>query len=476
MQPVQKYGLCLSLLLALAGLMGTLFFAFRWLDARGELGTLHRASPVLTPSPPPATPAESGSGREAVDLWRAEALRLQAVLARQEAVSAVATGSSVMLPPDFRSNLTDALFIADTRQRWQALKRLGLLPTVDDFRRLAGRLGSDWRAINEMNQFLPAWLEADPRSAADWAAALPAGMKRDQAMMNIVNQWVGHDATAALQWLQTLPPGPMRDQAILQYVSVTANAKPQEAAGWVPQIGVATLRRNAIAAVASAWARQDPVRAGAWIETLPADARDEAWKAGLHQVLQSKPDLGIEWYERIQDEGFRQSMVPTVVSYLARTDAARAAAWLETMAAGRLRDMAVQRFVFQIAATQGALAIEWAESIDDPGMRNSALSQAAGRWALQDARAAAEWVESLPAGQQRDAIVHQFAIQLAATQPALAAEWAATVQDASLRQNTLTGVASQWLRKDRPAATRWLGTAPLPESSRQALLQSVSGN
>jgi hypothetical protein len=472
-----KHGLRGTSLLALGGLAGTLLFGSLWLQGRRE------AKPPLVDSPPrviaprPSASVEAEGGRDAVDLWRTEALRLQAVLARQKATAASVTESGLTLSPAFRTNLTDALLINDTRLRWQALKRLGLLPSADDFRRRADLLGSDWPAINEINQMLPAWLEADPCSAADWAMGLPAGQKKDQAVANIASQWARLDAAAVLQWMQVLPAGKTRDQVAGQYIFVAAGSKPQEAAGWALQIGDDNLRQNAVRSVASAWARQDPARASVWVDSLPAGLmRDQARQAGFYQLIQDKQELALEWYERIQDESFRQSMVPTVISYLARTDAGRAAAWLETMPASRWRDMAVQHFVTQLAATQGPLAIEWAESIADPGLRNSALSQAVGQWARQDAAAASEWVQSLPAGQAHDTAMYQFVIVLAATVPATAAEWAATIQDSSLRVNALTSVATQWLRKDRQAATQWLRTSPLSESSRQSVLRSISGN
>ena len=143
---------------------------------------------------------------------------------------------------------------------------------------------------------------------------------------------------------------------------------------------------------------------------------------------------------------------------------------------GRWRDSAVQQFVMQVAQTQAVVAVDWAQSIGEDSTRNWAVGFALRQWARQDPAAASEWLQNMPDGRGRDMAVQEFALQLASTQPAIAAEWGASIDDESLRANALTAIGSMWLQKDRQAATQWLRSSPLSESTRQSLLNSAGGN
>jgi hypothetical protein len=480
-------------ILAAAGLIATAVFGYEWWRARRELAALRQnrlERDKVQVADHPSAPTPGADSRDEAKRWRAEALRLKALYeaggsdtnpsaspASTGAVAAVPGDSATInLPRDTQARLLEAFMVTDFAQRLKELKRLGIMPTGEDFRRAATKLGTDWNAINQLNQMLPAWVEIDPRGAATFVEGLADANKRNQALSVVASNWARKDPAAVLDWIQRLAPGALRDQVVMNYVSATASAKPREAAEWSLKIEADNFKVNAVRQTASEWARQDPDAALRWIETLPAGPlHDQAIQAAIYQLAQKNPAKAMEWLDRIKDENMRMSTTPSVVSQWARQDAAAASVWLQTLPAGRWRDTTVQQFVYQLAQTQAVVAVEWAQSIGDENIRNSATAFAVGQWGSQDPAATAEWLQNQQAGRARDNAVQQFVFHILAAQPAVAVDWAASIGDESLRISTLTSAAANWLQKDRQAASQWLRTAPLPESTRQSLLNMPSG-
>jgi hypothetical protein len=92
-------------------------------------------------------------------------------------------------------------------------------------------------------------------------------------------------------------------------------------------------------------------------------------------------------------------------------------------------------------------------------------------WARSDAEKAARWVEQLPAGSTRDAAASEFAVRVVEADPESASIWAASIGDPNRRENALRATHQKWKAIDKAAAVQWLrSTSALSEDAKQRLL------
>jgi hypothetical protein len=111
-----------------------------------------------------------------------------------------------------------------------------------------------------------AWAEQTPEDAVNWAASMPAGEARVEAVAAIASTWAAKDSPAASVWVSAMPPGPERDRSAQSLVVAIAGEFPREAWEWAMSIGDAERRTVAGTHAAKTLAARDPVTALALVE------------------------------------------------------------------------------------------------------------------------------------------------------------------------------------------------------------------
>ncbi len=95
--------------------------------------------------------------------------------------------------------------------------------------------------------------ETDPAKAGIFAASLPEGGAREQALAGVAKTWAGYDPGATSAWIDTLPAGRGRDLAAQNLVTTVAHDDPDSAWAWTASISEPDLRRSTAATVLQAW-------------------------------------------------------------------------------------------------------------------------------------------------------------------------------------------------------------------------------
>src|SRR5205823_1951129 len=117
-------------------------------------------------------------------------------------------------------NYLTAETLADP-QRWMAL--LSQLP--------------ESARVRATESLARAWAEQTPEEAIGWAASIPAGEFRDEAVAAIASTWAAKDAPAAAVWIAAMPPGAERDRSAQSLIFAMAEEFPREAWEWAMSIG-----------------------------------------------------------------------------------------------------------------------------------------------------------------------------------------------------------------------------------------------
>lgn len=144
--------------------------------------------------------------------------------------------------------------------------------------RLLGELTPGAAQCQAAQVVLSHWTSTDPRAAAGWAAAFPAGELRETAVPDAAAQWAAHEPLAAARWLETLPADAARDAAINRFVQQAAGQTPQLAAGLVARVNDSSLRLSATEQLARIWLENDRAAAEAWLQR---SGLSEQQRAGL---------------------------------------------------------------------------------------------------------------------------------------------------------------------------------------------------
>jgi hypothetical protein len=139
----------------------------------------------------------------------------------------------------------------------------------------------------------------DPERTAAWTAEHSGADYAEERSMGIVaKHWGRWDGAAAMAWLSEQPAGERRDQAV----------------------------RDAF----GQWSKADPLGAWAWLDSEQSAAlRDPAREFKARRMADHEPEKALDWCERIEDEGRRQSCLESVATSWYAQDAVAAETWLQ---------------------------------------------------------------------------------------------------------------------------------------------------
>jgi hypothetical protein len=201
----------------------------------------------------------------------------------------------------------------------------------------------------------------------------------------------------------------------------------------------------------------------------------------LREVLariehRSGPDALIDWATSIDRDlpnGMRLATHRTAASAIARTEPAKAIAWID-----RVREIALdahlvpamsRAVVVRWAANDSDAAMAWAAKLDAGPERDRTIHEAYRAMSNRDAASAARWFESQPYADWLEPALAFRLGALAHDDGALAITRIDQIRDPDRRHKTVVAVLGQWRKQDPEAANAWLAQSNLPEATRRDL-------
>jgi hypothetical protein len=289
------------------------------------------------------------------------------------------------------------------------------------------------------------WAAADPRHAAEFTMAHPAGYASTLVMETIGKEWAKTDPSRALEFAASQPGG-------LSYTLATATLKEwtgrnfTDAADWLAGAEAGTRNRLSSAFVA-VWAKQDAAGALSWCE---ANLEGSSLAQAVSGVLKSVAEKDVPRAARMVAE-----MHPSP----ARAEAAAAVArqWLPEFSS----------FNKPVAPE----TIAWLGGLDALSLKG-ALEEVRWQWSNSDPKSMAAFLAS-PAGEQIPAQIYStLAQQLAAKNPLETLEWARRLP-ADRALSTGTDAFNAWQQAQPEAALQWLNDLPPADARRLPFFQSA---
>lgn len=317
-----------------------------------------------------------------------------------------------------------------SRDTWR-INVAGLLMEKDPERGL--RALSAWRIENFGPRMtgVARWAAGDPRRAAEFALAHPAGYATELALETIGREWAKAEPARALEFAAGRSDAPAAALAghVLKH---WGRASLQEAADWLRDAEPAA-RSRFLPAFVESWAARDARGALAWCE---ANLRDETFALAAGAVAQGAAQ---------SDVAAAAALVAAMPASGARAEAAAVVAqkWFPGSLSGKPVPPAV---------------LEWMAGLDDVSARR-ALERVQWRWSIGDPNSMAEFLATT-AGERVPATADStLARNLARQSPAAALAWAGRLPGG---RGLAAGseAFAEWRRAQPEPAAKWLNELP----------------
>lgn len=152
------------------------------------------------------------------------------------------------------------------------------------------------------------WAAIDPKGGAEWCAQLPAGSFRDTAMEEVITEWADQFPSETAAWLAKQPDA-AKLSALL--ANTWAKSDPKGAAAWVQALPAGQARSDAALDIAATWSAADPAQALSWIDTAIGDPAEKQTltTAAVQSWAADEPASALIWSRQRNDTASSEAVL-----------------------------------------------------------------------------------------------------------------------------------------------------------------------
>ncbi len=281
-----------------------------------------------------------------------------------------------------REELYKFLFMSNDSQRREALEKLGMTPSNEEFARmissLSMNLDSNW---NQIKTLLDEWFKSDRTAMCEYVVRLEPGRLFNESAISIIYSWPKDDPEGVSRYLSQVPTDSSRDVMITNAIYKFANNAPEYAKEWFAMMTDESQKSGTAIAIARGLANKSPEDAITWIETLPSESsRDRAFESFIAEFARKDPYHAMALTEKISNPDILENTVSIIVGQLARENPERAVELIEKYPPGSTRDKCCQSLIYSISMKHPETAMMWTGEIGDESARNNIISYVASTW------------------------------------------------------------------------------------------------
>jgi hypothetical protein len=174
-------------------------------------------------------------------------------------------------------------------------------------------------------------IQAGGAAAAEaWAAALPAGDLRGNALWEVSRAAVRENPKAAMAWAASLTAGDPNAANITQGIAMELGRRDGRAAvEWLGSLGNNAAAPAAYGPAVGGWAKSDPLAASQFVSAMPpSESRDHAIGGLVYTYRWEDPAGAIAWANAVGSSHGRESALTLAAEAYVKKDPPGAAAWL----------------------------------------------------------------------------------------------------------------------------------------------------
>lgn len=260
-----------------------------------------------------------------------------------------------------------------------------------------GGRGGD-RGSTELVSVLAGWATADGTAAANYVSGVEDERQQRMLAFGVVRGMMVNGVDEAMSYVSSLPKTEDGGRTQSFYMSTIASEMLEEgldsAKSWVNTINDSDLKSGALSRVAESAVREDLAGAVEWVTQY---AGEEAGRRAINRVAnewaEEDPQAVLTWADTLPEEAKAEAYGEAFEEWT-REDATAAGDFLTKMEASPARDSAVGEYATNLARQAPDKAISWAETISNQESRTETLTQVARSWYFQDREAATLWLET----------------------------------------------------------------------------------
>jgi hypothetical protein len=312
-------------------------------------------------------------------------------------------------------------------------------------------LMSDWHIEHygpNMNA-VEKWADADPRHAAEFTLAHPAGFASQTAIETIGREWAKTDPAAALAYAAS------------------------QSGDLASKLGNAVVK---------AWAGRDLNAAADWLAATDETTRNQMSPAFLETWAAKDASAALSWSEdNLQGTRLNQA-VSAVVRGAVQKDVTSAAAMVADMQPGAARAEAAgivaQKWFPEFMSSEPVKPelLNWLSGLDQDSVR-AVLNQSCWNWANSDAQGMAKFLATAPSEEVPPYTDSVLAKTMARAHPEEALNWAASLPEGRALAAG-SDAFSDWHESQPQAAATWLDGLPANDPRRgpffEKMIQSMA--
>ncbi len=334
-----------------------------------------------------------------------------------------------------RFSMANTIMKSDPLRGFKLMNDWNITSYLPDLRHLAAWVEKDPRAAAEaalqnnlgaasgevMKQIGKAWAAQDPAAALAFAAER-RGLSGIQLAQSVMSEWAQRDLAAAMAYVGAQTESLTKAKLGLPLIEAWAKSDPQAALVWANDNLKGESRAVAAASVVKAMAAQDFNAAAEFIAGLePGGGKNRA----VNQLVETW--LGDDWLNK--KDGAKATEILQWMSELPEPDARR---YAMEQASWRLFHAAPEETIAFLNSPQGATApqqmfdraaqhlaqknpesaMQWAAALP-PERRSAARASVLSEWLSSRPEAAQQWVREQPAGDSRAGLVSTATMNLA---------------------------------------------------------------
>ena len=232
----------------------------------------------------------------------------------------------------------------------------------------------------------------------DYAQAIRSRLNRQVFEQTMLTQRTQSDPEAVLEdLLRSNQRSPQSQNRIHYALAQLAERDPDKAVQYLDRLPKASMQRSVKSLVATALARSDPARAIAWLREDESADSQIVLSGVLGEIAQRDPQLALSEAQSIADRRLRDQAYASIVMTAAQNDPVQATDFVELIEDPSLRQASVSQIAAQWSQFDVDSAVAWLTTLD-PGDQHNAFEQLGQNLAYADIDRAIELLPRLPAG------------------------------------------------------------------------------
>jgi len=315
---------------------------------------------------------------------------------------------------------------------------------------LLGLISSPEALDNAVRAMASRYVDADEKSALDWATQLDDPALKSAAVEAVLFPMVSTDPWRALSIAARQLKGDALERTITRFLAEVTVENPGSAEDVLNFLPHGETKSHAMYGIARELASENPPMAASWAKQIEEESlRSTALRNVIEKWYAQDPE-GARAYVAGSMAGTEQvAAVMRIAEFWGASDPSSAAAWAQALPVPEARDAAVVYLVSGWARKDPPAATQWALTLPESEQsRAEAIDGALSFWALLDGAAAAAYAEQLPAGVSRDTCLDALASLLAVSEPDRASSLALQITDPGLREAAVANLVDIFRYQD----------------------------